>query len=223
VSANGKRWRACVYYGGKLQSLGTFDTKQEAALVYDKEARQCGKEKPLNFESMEGAEEAASKAQAEYVLTHGPPQPKSRPASGYYGVGASGKRWRACVYYGGKHHRLGGFDTKQEAALAYDREARQYREEKPPNYESMKGAEEATRKAQSEDALHLSSPSNTPLPQIKLHPAPGYYGVSPNGKRWAANITYGGKQYTTLRPSTPSRRPHSLTTEKPGSAGRRNP
>jgi hypothetical protein len=37
-------------------------------------------EKPLNYESMEGAEEAATIAQAGYALTLGPPQPKPRLA-----------------------------------------------------------------------------------------------------------------------------------------------
>ena len=69
-----------LHYGGKNHHLGTFDTKQEAALTYDREARQCGEEKPLNYESMEGAEEAATKAQAEYALTLGPPKAKPRPA-----------------------------------------------------------------------------------------------------------------------------------------------
>jgi hypothetical protein len=134
--------RKAVYY------LKAFDTKQEAALAYDREARQCGEEKPLNYESMEGAEEVAPKAQAEYA-----PQLKPRSASGYYGVSPNGKRWAAQIRYGGKHHHLGGFGTKQEAALAYDREARQCGEqEKPLNYESMEGAEEAATKAQAEYA-----------------------------------------------------------------------
>jgi hypothetical protein len=41
----------------------------------------------------------------------------ARPSSGFYGVSASKKRWQACIYYGGKLHSLGNFDTKEEAAL----------------------------------------------------------------------------------------------------------
>jgi hypothetical protein len=189
VGASKKRWEAYINYGGKKHSLGTFATKQEAALAYDREARKCGEEKPLNYESMERAEEAATKAQAEYALTLGPPQAKPRPASGYYGVSASKKRWAAQICYGGKHHFLGTFDTKQEAALGYDREARQCGEEKPLNYESMEGAEEAAKRAQAEYALTLGAP------QAKPRPASGYYGVYASGKRWGAYIRYGGKHH----------------------------
>jgi hypothetical protein len=38
---------------------------------------------------------------------------RARPASGYYGVYANGKRWYATICYGGKTHYLGTFDTKQ--------------------------------------------------------------------------------------------------------------
>ena len=44
------RWSASIRYNGKVHYLGTFDTKQEAALAYDKQARQCGEDKPLNYE-----------------------------------------------------------------------------------------------------------------------------------------------------------------------------
>ena len=49
---------------------------------------------------------------------------RPRPSSGFYGVSAKGKRWCAKINYDSKQHNLGTFETKQEAALAHDREAR---------------------------------------------------------------------------------------------------
>jgi hypothetical protein len=46
----------------KKKHKKNLDTKQEAALTYDREARQCGEDKPLNYESIEAAEEAAVQA-----------------------------------------------------------------------------------------------------------------------------------------------------------------
>jgi hypothetical protein len=112
-------------------------TKQHAALAYDRQVRQRGEDKALNYESIAAAEEAAAQAQADL-----PPPP--RPAPGFYGVSANGKRWGAKINYDSKAHYLGSFDTKQEAALAYDREARQCGEDKALNYpESIAEAEEA--------------------------------------------------------------------------------
>jgi hypothetical protein len=62
VTANRKRWAAKTNYDSKTHYLGNFITKQQAALAYDREARQCVKDKPLNYESIEAAEEAAEKA-----------------------------------------------------------------------------------------------------------------------------------------------------------------
>jgi hypothetical protein len=143
VSANGKRWQAQITYDSKKHSL---DTKQEAALTYDRNARQFAENKPLNYESIKAAEVAAAHAQAEIfaaALCAGPKQPKPRPPSGFYGVVANRNRWSAHIRYDTKQHSLGTFDTKQEAALAYDRKARQCGKDKHTNYESTKEAEEA--------------------------------------------------------------------------------
>jgi hypothetical protein len=151
VAAVRKRWSAKIGYDNKNHNLGCFDTKQEAALAYDREARQRGEDKQLNYESIAAAEEAAARAQAEHTLAH-PKQLKPRPPSGFYGVAANGKRWQAQIRYDNKGHHLGTFNSKQEAALAYDREARQCGEDKLLNYESIAAAEEAAARAQAEHA-----------------------------------------------------------------------
>jgi hypothetical protein len=78
-----------------------------------------------------------------------PRKPGPRQSSGFHGVSAKGKRWAARIRYGGKQHHIGCFDTKQEAALAYDRAARQCGEDKSLNYESIEAAEEAAAAAAS--------------------------------------------------------------------------
>jgi hypothetical protein len=194
VYADRKRWIAQLYYDNKEHSLGTFDTKHEAALAYDKEIRQRGEDRPLNYESIAAAEEAAAHAQAEHKLAH-PPQPKPRPASGFYGVYARPKkRWTAQLYYDSKTHNLGTFDTKHEAALAYDKEARQRGEDRPLNYESIAAAEEASAQAQAERILVHDMCAGPQQP--KPRPPSGFYGVYADRKRWIAQIHYDSKQHS---------------------------
>jgi hypothetical protein len=219
VRAQGKRAIATIWYGNKTHYIGSFDTKQEAALEYDRAARQCEGGRELNYDTIQTAEEAAAKAQSKHSedlrflngnkmaldfllnptgsvnlrikpncqdctgvplckpwckqglkrksctsplvpITNLNTQHVSRkplncmsktdkeistqetggwitnlhrklPKSGYYGVSANRRKWVAQIYYGGKKHHLGSFDTKEAAALAYDQEALRYQQEKP--------------------------------------------------------------------------------------------
>jgi hypothetical protein len=222
VYASKKRWRANI----NTHNLGTFVTKQEAALAYDRAAMQCGEDKPLNYESITAAEEAAVQAQAAHILVH-PQQPKPRPASGFYGVYVSkmflkkgnnlSERWAAKISCGSKQRSLGYFDTKQEAALAYDRAARQCGEDKPLNYESIAAAEEAAVQAQAEHILvhDMCAGPNQPKPR----PTSGFYGVSANKKRWQAQIKHDSNTHNLGTFDTKSRRQHSHATGQRGSAG----
>jgi hypothetical protein len=52
------------------------------------------------------------------------------------------KRWRAEIYFGGMKKTLGTFGTREEAAFAYDVEARQCisKKKKHVNFDSIEAA-----------------------------------------------------------------------------------
>jgi hypothetical protein len=190
VSASGKRWQASISYGGKQHYLGVFGTKEQAAHAYDEAARMHRQEAPLNFTSTEEGAKAAAQTEAKHAREAPAPAsgPRARPASGFYGVSARGKRWKASISYGGKQHYLGVFDTKEQAAHAYDEAARTHKKEEAPlNFTSTEAGAEAA--AQAEAKYAREAPAAGP----RARPASGFYGVSANGKRWQADIHYGGK------------------------------
>jgi hypothetical protein len=73
VAASGvQRWRATIHFDGKSHHIGTFGTKDEAALAYDRAARRHGGRRNLNYVSIETAEAAAAAAaKAERPLVQG--------------------------------------------------------------------------------------------------------------------------------------------------------
>ena len=75
---------------------------------------------------------------------------RRRPASGFYGVYASGKRWQAKIKYGGEAHYLGTFDTKEQAAHAYDEAAREHRPGALLNFTSAEHGEGTAAQAEAE-------------------------------------------------------------------------
>jgi hypothetical protein len=238
VTTNGKRWKARITHNGKKHHIGSFGTRQEAALAYDNAARQCGEDEPLNYDSIAVGEADAAKHKAKADIEFAKQartaaQLVARPESGYYGVRQSGDRWTAYVFYGGTRHYLGIFDTKHLAALAYDREAGQCGQAKPMNFESIEAGEKVAAAAQpgclpppepplsfsaapqtitnrngstvtlallpagvahiSSTGVHLSA--STLAAVAAGRSASGFYGVTAEGKRWRAQINHGGKQH----------------------------
>ena len=93
------------------------------------------------------AEEAGGKRAAEAIVAVGgkkrqklQQQPRSRPKSGFYGVYAKREKWRAQIRYRGMLQSLGNFDTKEQAAFAYDQAARRHAPDRPLSYESTEAA-----------------------------------------------------------------------------------
>jgi hypothetical protein len=73
VSAKRNRWQAYINDDSKQRYLGTYDTKQEAALAYDRAAwAEHGDKRKLNYVTIKAAEAAAAAAQAERPLAQDP-------------------------------------------------------------------------------------------------------------------------------------------------------
>ena len=91
--------------------------------------------------------------------------------------------------YAGKQHYLGYFNTKEEAAAAYDTAAREHKgSDVVCNFESAEAAAVAV-------AAAVAEWEQNP-PQPKPRPSSGFYGASAYGSKWKAQINYGGKQHS---------------------------
>lgn len=148
VTQHRSKWKAQVRKDGKLQHLGSFTTKEEAAEavkqyeitgvkelpghktgssgfkgVYKQGNRwqaQVSKEGKQHYLGTFDTAELAAKAVENFELT-GEKTPTAGPkqaASGFKCVYARGNRWQAQVRKDGKNHHLGHFDTAEEANAA---------------------------------------------------------------------------------------------------------
>jgi hypothetical protein len=95
------------------------ELRELLSLRREKEASEQREKEASEKREKEASEKREKEAKAAGQVAQIRNKPRPRPASGFYGVTPNKKRWGAYLYYGGKQHTLGTFDTKQEAALAY--------------------------------------------------------------------------------------------------------
>ena len=104
-----RRWHAQVWRGGKVHIIGLYDDELDAARDVDKWLLANGRRR-VNLDDDD--------TPLEWQTTY---------ASIYVGVYKNRGRWQAKIRVGDKVEPHGTFDTQKEAALAYDRRARQLR------------------------------------------------------------------------------------------------
>ena len=113
IEKNGGKFAVGIHINGKRKYISSYDTAIEAALAYDEVAIENNRPSlTLNFPDG-------------LPINYIKPTPSNNSATGYRGVGKSGKkgRFRAMFYSDGKRKSLGTFDTAIQAALAYDQAA----------------------------------------------------------------------------------------------------
>jgi len=125
VCKSGKKYRTLIMYGGTQYYLGTFDTKEQAGMAYDRFVVDKSTKEvsyTLNYPKM-------SDLEREEAMNIEPPPKKKRKRgnpnqkTGLIGVVKMRKKYQASITYGGTKHHLGTFDTKEQAGMAYDRAA----------------------------------------------------------------------------------------------------
>jgi len=191
VYKSGEKYRVLVRYGGTQHSLGTFDTKEQAGVAYDQFVVDKSSEEvsfTLNYPNMSDRErEEALKVEPPVQEKRGTPNQKT----GLIGVNENGKKYKAMIWYGGKQHNLGTFDTKEQAGIAYDRFIVDKSTEEVSftlNYPNMSDHER-------EEALKVEPPPKKKRKRGNPNQKTGLIGVSKSGKRYMALIRYGGTQH----------------------------
>ncbi|AXF54590.1 HNH endonuclease [Salicibibacter kimchii] len=123
------KWTSRITLHGKSTFLGYFDSEEEAARAYDKSAKDLfGEYARLNFTDL-GVIEISNDFQQRFNLSQGKynQRKQKNTSSKYKGVTWLKKycKWQSQIQKNGKHYYLGVFETESEAALAYNKVAKE--------------------------------------------------------------------------------------------------
>jgi len=117
VSKNGEKYIAQIWIDRTKHFIGTFKTKEEAGVAYDRFVIDKSTEEvtyALNYPNM--SEEERRKVMSTQKK-HGTPN----ATTGLIGVYKIGEKYRAQIKIDGTSRYLGTFKTKEQAGVAYDR------------------------------------------------------------------------------------------------------
>ena len=152
--AKSSKWKAQLKVGGKTKSLGHFEDESKAARAFDEEARKHFTEETLPLQGQRGGFNFPKGER-------GPIKQAVAPASSSFrGVMFHQRdgKWQAKIRIDGKTKHLGYFDDEEEAAHAYDEEARRHWDEETLpqqgsgqsfNFPASKGKRDAERVGES--------------------------------------------------------------------------
>ena len=118
VYSSRKRYCAKIKNNGKLEYIGTYNTAKQAAKAYDAAAIEAGRPlSKLNF---------PKKVPPGYIPKNN--GQRSNNTTGYRGV-TNTKEWgyQARIWMKGKQKHLGYFNTRRQAAIAYDHAVHKHR------------------------------------------------------------------------------------------------
>ena len=116
VTKNGKnRFKAQIQIDGRKHYVGLFGTTKEAAIAYDLAAIQAKRPKSdLNFPDMIHVKKEIPRIKKKRKMMN------SNITTGFNGVSKEGQKFKAVLYFDGKHKHLGTFTRARDAAMAYD-------------------------------------------------------------------------------------------------------
>lgn len=170
----GKKWYKSSYRGVRGcykrftvnvcgEYLGTFDDEKEAALAYDAKARELGKTKFLNFRA-DGVTRRVDVGR-----------------SVYRGVRPQNKKFDAKIGVGYKSEWLGTFEDEKDAALAYDRRARELGRHGSCNFDADGKFRDVGNPAAGRKGPAPPGPEAEGAERFERHESPGPAAAAPPG------------------------------------------